>query len=189
MGAAARALAEGEHDARAGRATPTPRRSRRRRAATAVRDAVTAEVAAAAAETSASSPDGEAARRDRGAPAGGRPRPLSAPWCDARPGPSAARRRPGAPQRALPWRSAGCCSSRSASGSGWLDQIATPWIMIDELVYSELAKSFASSGHLPRPRRAERRRQRRLPGADLACLAGSTRCRRPTRSRRRSTSC
>jgi hypothetical protein len=30
----------------------------------------------------------------------------------------------------------------------WLSrEIATPWIMIDELVYSEMAKSFASSGH------------------------------------------
>ena len=30
----------------------------------------------------------------------------------------------------------------------WLTgRIATPWIMIDELIYSEMAKSFASSGH------------------------------------------
>jgi hypothetical protein len=29
----------------------------------------------------------------------------------------------------------------------WLaGRIATPWIMIDELIYSEMAKSFASSG-------------------------------------------
>ncbi len=30
----------------------------------------------------------------------------------------------------------------------WLaGQIVTPWIMVDELIYSEMAKSFASSGH------------------------------------------
>ena len=30
----------------------------------------------------------------------------------------------------------------------WLTrEITTPWIMIDELLYSEMAKSFASSGH------------------------------------------
>ena len=30
----------------------------------------------------------------------------------------------------------------------WLaGRIVTPWIMVDELVYSEMAKSFASSGH------------------------------------------
>ena len=26
-------------------------------------------------------------------------------------------------------------------------QIVAPWIMVDELIYSELAKSFAASGH------------------------------------------
>ena len=29
-----------------------------------------------------------------------------------------------------------------------------PWIMVDELIYSELAKSLAGARHVPRPRRA-----------------------------------
>ena len=35
-----------------------------------------------------------------------------------------------------------------------------PWIMVDELIYSELAKSFADSGPLPRPRRGDGRLRR-----------------------------
>ena len=47
-------------------------------------------------------------------------------------------------------------------------RIAAPWIMVDELIYSELAKSVASHGAVPRPRRAEQRLRIRLPGADRA---------------------
>ena len=36
----------------------------------------------------------------------------------------------------------------SVAARVWLSrEIPTPWIMIDELVYSEMAKSFATSGH------------------------------------------
>ena len=35
-------------------------------------------------------------------------------------------------------------------------RMVAPWIMVDELVYSELAKSFASHGQFPRPRSPER---------------------------------
>ncbi len=32
-------------------------------------------------------------------------------------------------------------------------RIVAPWIMVDELIYSELAKSFAANGHFLRARR------------------------------------
>ena len=98
--------------------------------------------------------------RARGAAARGRP------WRLAQ-----RRRRPG---RARPSSSA---RSRRGPGSRGLvvvsagiryalaRRIVAPWIMVDELVYSELAKSFADGRALPAPRRAHRRLRPRLPGA------------------------
>ena len=77
MGAAARALAEGEHDLE--RAAEAYTAALEEAAGgEAVRDAVRREVAAAAAETGLP-PDGDGAGRDCGAPARGRPWSLSAP--------------------------------------------------------------------------------------------------------------
>ena len=53
-------------------------------------------------------------------------------------------------------------ASRSRAGC------VAPWIMVDELIYSELAKSFAARRALPRPRPAGRLVRLRLPGADRA---------------------
>ena len=44
-------------------------------------------------------------------------------------------------------------SSRPRSGSRSRARMVAPWIMIDELVYSELAKSLRGARPLPRPRR------------------------------------
>ena len=46
--------------------------------------------------------------------------------------------------------------------------MVAPWIMVDELIYSELAKSFAAHGQLPRPRRPDARLRLRLPDPDRA---------------------
>ena len=70
--------------------------------------------------------------------------------------------------------------------------MVAPWIMVDELVYSELAKSFADARRVPRPRRAEQRLRLRLPGADRAGLAALRRGARRLRRRegdQRASSC
>ena len=46
-------------------------------------------------------------------------------------------------------------------------RIVTPWIMVDELIYSELAKSFADGGDFLL-REFPGSLQRRVPGGDLA---------------------
>ena len=50
-------------------------------------------------------------------------------------------------------------------------RVVAPWIMVDELIYSELAKSFAQSGHFLIRDVHARRLRRRLPAADRAGLA------------------
>ena len=112
--------------------TPTSPRSRRRRAASAVTDAVLLRIAEAAAEVGL---DDTGRARPR-SPA----RRGSCERGDRRPGPR--RRRPGARlARRRSW------SSRSRSRIALARRIVAPWIMVDEIVYSELAKSFAAHGH------------------------------------------
>ena len=113
----------------------------------AVRDAVREEIATAAAETGLR-PDGDGSGRDRRAPTGGRPRPLNGLWSALRPGRSAFASPSGSPARAAVFAlGRAAARSRSACASGWPAGSPTPWIMVDELIYSEMAKSFASSGH------------------------------------------
>ena len=180
MGAAAARLARAEHalDARGralrgrargggGRRAPSGRRWSR-------------EVAEAAAEIGIDADDPEAGRA-RGAAAtrsglAVRRRP-SAHEHPAR-SPAQSRSGPGSPASSPSRRSSATSSGAARSA---------PWIMVDELIYSELAKSFADSGPLPRPRRGDGRLRHRLPGADRARV-GAVRvpCRRRTRRRRRS---
>ena len=145
MGAAARALAEGEHELERVAEAYTAALEEAA-GGEAVRDAVRAEIATAAAETGLR-PDGDGAGRDRGAPPGGRPRPLSGLWLALRPGRSACASLSEAP-RAPRLLALGALLLVSLAVRIWLTgRIATPWIMTDELIYSEMAKSFASSGH------------------------------------------
>ena len=51
-------------------------------------------------------------------------------------------------------------------------RIETPWIMVDELIYSELAKSFAERGEFLIRDSPSPAQQPRLPGADRARMAG-----------------
>ena len=67
-------------------------------------------------------------------------------------------------------------------------RIVAPWIMVDELIYSELAKSFADSGHFLLRGELDRRVRLRLPGAAQPRVGALRRAsRRRTRRRRRST--
>ena len=82
-------------------------------------------------------------RRACGRPAAAAERPLTRPaaW------PARLRVAVGSPARAAVL-GVGALAALSFGVRLWLaTEIPTPWIMIDELVYSELAKSFASSGH------------------------------------------
>ena len=61
-------------------------------------------------------------------------------------------------------------------------RIVAPWIMVDEIVYSELAKNVRRERAVSRPRPALARLRLRLPAADRAGLAAcSPRCRMPMR--------
>ena len=98
--------------------------------------------------------------------------------------------------RRAPRRSRRGCGSRRSSCSRSSLRIAlarrmvAPWIMVDELVYSELAKSFAAHGQFLVRGVPIARLRLRLPGADRAGVAAlQLDARRPTRPRRRSTRC
>ena len=67
------------------------------------------------------------------------------------------------------WLGVARTSSRSAVQLALGLRVVAPWIMVDELVYSDMARSFARHGPLPDPRRARELRLR-LPAAALARL-------------------
>ena len=131
--------------------------SRRRPAATAVREAVLREVSAAAADV------GLRGRLERG----GCPRPRAGRGRDLT---TAAAARAGALARAVPmwaWLTALVLVS-AAIRFALARRMPAPWIMVDELIYSELAKSFAAGAHfLVRDQPAAIVRLR-LSGSDLA---------------------
>ena len=56
--------------------------------------------------------------------------------------------------------------SRRSSAALLARRMLAPWIMVDELIYSELAKSFAASGHFLVRDVADGRLRVRLPGPD-----------------------
>ena len=116
----------------------------------AVSDAVLRDVSQAAAEVGIE-PGSAEAQRDRGPPRRGRARWLTASG-------------PCPPGRALAGIVALSFAVRAWLARGMLG----PFIMVDELIYSEMAKSFASDLRLRRPRRAGARLRRRLPDPDRA---------------------
>ena len=98
------------------------------------------------------------ARRARRAdPRGGRSHDRARPRCvSGRRRPRRARRGRGSP---------GSSSVSAAVRFALARRMVAPWIMVDELIYSELAKSFAGERRVPRPRRADGRLRLRLPAA------------------------
>ena len=156
----ARALARPRRRAVRGRARGGGRRRRGRARHCSTRSPT------AAAEVGIEADDPEAGR-GRGAAARGRARRL--------------RRRPaGAPARAL-------ALARAVPVWAWLvglvavstriryvlaRRMVAPWIMVDELIYSELAKSFAAGGHFLVRGARDRRVRLRLPDADRARVGG-----------------
>ena len=72
--------------------------------------------------------------------------------------------------RAVPaWATLAAIVILSFAVRAWLARgMLGPFIMVDELIYSEMAKSFASDLQLRRPRRPRPRLRRRLPDPDLA---------------------
>ena len=159
----------------------TSPRSSRWRAALAVDEHVLREVATAAAEVGL---DGRCRvrRGSRGRLGGGWARP----GLTSRP-PRRPRSRSRAPFRSGPgWRALVVVSA--AIRYVLARRIVAPWIMVDELIYSELAKSFADGGHFLIRGDTPRAYGFVYPAADRSRLGrSSTRSRRRTRRRRRST--
>ena len=99
-------------------------------------------------------------RRRASAPTTRPPRELAArlrrgrAWRLRRRSPARARDRASSLARAIPvwaWL-AGIVVLSTGIRYAFTRQIVAPWIMVDELIYSELAKSFAAARPLPRPR-------------------------------------